>query len=330
MTDLVGTLLAIALVWLALYAASALVVSFAWPRIGDRIARVAAPAARARWLLVTSLAPAAGPTLFLVAVLLPGLTEALGGPIDHCRSHPDHPHLCLVHPAMSGSPGLAGLLLTTIALALLRVRPALERAARAVAAGARLRAMPSARLAPRLRKIESDRAFCFTVGLWRPAIRVSDGLWRRLTDAQRAVVLAHEFAHVRRREPLVRAVAAVASLGVGERARGEMLDALTRAGERTCDEAAARAVGDRVRVAETLLAVERVVGGRTEHAAPAFAGKALDERVHALLEPDAPDEEPAGRGAWLASALCILGMLLLAVPLHHALEHALELVHHLF
>ena len=42
----------------------------------------------------------------------------------------------------------------------------------------------------------------FTTGWWRPVIHVSTELERQLTQPQLAAVLAHEYAHVRRRDPL--------------------------------------------------------------------------------------------------------------------------------
>ncbi len=42
----------------------------------------------------------------------------------------------------------------------------------------------------------------FTTGWWRPVIYVSTALERELTQPQLAAVLAHEYAHVRRRDPL--------------------------------------------------------------------------------------------------------------------------------
>jgi hypothetical protein len=86
-------------------------------------------------------------------------------------------------------------------------------------------------------------------------------------------------------------------------------------------------VGDRLRVAETLLAVERLLAGAAAPAHPALlavAGSSLPERVRGLLAEPAVERPPrAARWATLgALALLALG----AEPLHHATEHLLEVL----
>ncbi len=63
---------------------------------------------------------------------------------------------------------------------------------------ARLAAVPTGSI----RLVDGLPMPAFTTGWWRPVIHVSTELERQLTQAQLASVLAHEYAHVRRRDPL--------------------------------------------------------------------------------------------------------------------------------
>ena len=60
---------------------------------------------------------------------------------------------------------------------------------------------------------------------------------------------------------------------------------------------------------------------------PAFAGSALEARVHALLGEPAPGTAIGrDRGVLLGATLLAGAPALLALPLHHVLEHGLELL----
>jgi Zn-dependent protease with chaperone function len=91
----------------------------------------------------------------------------------------------------------------------------------------------------------------FTFGLVRPCVYVSRAVWE---GPHREAVLAHEFAHAARRDPLTlfwaRAIRrSTLYLPLG----GRLFNELHLEAERACDEAGARAVGVR-RYAEALLA----------------------------------------------------------------------------
>lgn len=335
MSALVGTLAVLTLVWLALFALTSLAITSFWPALMPILAEGAAPAARARRFVALALVPWLVPTLVVSAILWPGFADLAGGHADHCLAHGPHLHLCLAHPRIALTPGLALALAGPGAWVLVWIGPRIAWGVRALRDGARLQSLPHEQIAPDVRRIESPRAFCFTAGMLAPTIHISDGLWRGLAPVERAVVLAHERAHARRRDPLTRLLAAIGSLGLGTRARHALLEALDRASERACDEIAAALVGDRLLVAETLLAVERLAGRAPARVKPAFGGTALQERVLALASRETGDlDERGDRGRQNAgadevglAALSLIGMSsvlwVIGLRLHHGLEHAL-------
>lgn len=328
MTALFGTAVLLVLVGLASFALVSVAVSLGW-RCVARWLEDAHPFDRARAALVAGAAPIVVSAAVVAACLLPGFVGALGGFGDHCLGHPEHLHVCLVHPRFVMSVGLAALAgLACLGLARLGA-PALRAWLQAMRRSQLLRLSPARVLAPDLREIESDRPFCFTSGFLRPTIWVSRALWRTLPEAQRAAALAHERAHVRRRDPLARAVVSLGTVGLWPSTRREILEQLFLASEQLCDEAAAAAVADRVLVAESLLAVERLCAGGLAHGllAPeaAFGGSALPERIARLLDP--PRGRPAHRAGWRIAGVLAGGALLLAsLRLHHLVEHALEVL----
>jgi hypothetical protein len=288
---------------------------------GRRASRT--PHQRAREAERHALAATAVPILALGGILLPGLL-ALVGAGDHCAGHAEHLHLCLAHPIRSLSPSLAAgaaLIALLAALAgLVRAWPTL----RAVAAWRRLASLRSAGVADTgFERAGSARPFSVVVGLWRPSIWISDPLWRGLGAPARAVVLAHERAHARRRDPLRRFVLALLTLPLGAETRAALLRSWTLAVEQVCDEAAAREVGDRLSVAEAIVAVERLVGDLPAPAA-SFGGGDAERRVHSLLAPVAPEEAPGFPLRWVGWIGGLALVLAATRALHHVTEHLLD------
>jgi hypothetical protein len=112
--------------------------------------------------------------------------------------------------------------------------------------------------------------------------------------------------------------------------RRALLAELALFSEQACDAEAARRVGDRLLVAEAILAVERLLAARApvEAAAlPAFGGSPVAERVRELLAPErTPPPAASTRGLAAFGALGVLTALALADPLHHATEHLIGLL----
>jgi Zn-dependent protease with chaperone function len=301
-----------------------------WPSLGGRVQR-AAPARRGRIALALAVAPTALPALVVLLTLLPGVAALVGLGTDHCTRHADHPHLCLVHPMAVGTPALlaaGAVVLAVLLVVATRQLRALHSAARSVA---RMRRAPGRPLEPGVREIASERPFSLTAGHWRPDVLVSTALTSALTPRQLEAVLAHERTHRRRRDPLRRTLAGLLSAPLPGPVRREVLATLDLAAEQVCDEEAARAVDDRLLVAEALLAVARL-GGSARSPAPApapvtgFANGPVEARVRVLLGPPRPVREPAVLG-W-AAAFVVLAWAC-ANGVHHTVEHLLQLALHL-
>ncbi len=322
---LAATLLLAALLFSVCLLVSSLGVALLWPGISRRI-RNAHPRTRTWAVLAASSAPLVVSAGVVVLCLLPGILPLLGIADDHCAAHPHHPHLCLVHPTAAMTPTLV---LTVMALAGPLAVAAMRRLATHLAAlrpVADLRRAESDMLAPGVRRIRSPRFFSMTVGLFRPIVIVSSRLTEQLDEAELEVVLAHEQAHVRRRDPLVRSIAALLSFAFPPTCRRKLLEELELATEQACDEEAANAVEDRLLVAETLLAVERLaleLAGAPPVVASRIEGGTLPARIRWLLAP--PVHTTNGR---LVSALAgaALVALIATGPIHHVAEHLLARV----
>jgi len=313
--------------WLSFAAATSLAVTLVW-RTRDRWLPGMHPRHRAGVALAAAAAPSVVPTLLVLACLEPGLAGLAGWHRDHCLSHADHLHLCVVHATAALHAPVATILVlagAAFGAVLGRGIRELVRTRRYVAA---LRCSAGPALGAGFRIVASAHPFSLATGLVRGEIWVSSALVAALSKEELDVVLMHERAHVERRDPLRRAAAAALSFPLGPRARRSVLSELALASEQACDEAAARSLGARLRVAEAILAAERLAGAAvrsTLAGLPAFGGSAVRRRIASLLE-----AEPAAPALLaplrIAFFLAVGALVLVADPLHHATEHWLHLL----
>lgn len=174
-------------------------------------------------------------------------------------------------------------------------------------------------------RLPSDRPLCFTVGLFRPAIYVTDRLLEALSARDQAVMLGHEQAHLRRRDPLLRPLLVLFYSFFLLPGASLLLRDWSRAAERACDAEAGRRVGSRAEVAGALVRVARLVQGYelSEPLLSSFAGELEDiqGRVGALLQPD----QAASGLPPLTTRLLLAGLSLgLLFPVSFWLRHAVE------
>ncbi len=299
--------------------------------VGARLARWE-PRARHRAIVVLAALPAAFAAVFLTAASLPSIVGLIAPALDHCPAHDDgHAHLCFVHPpGVSIHAGLLlflGLLVSYAALRSVFAASRVLRARRIVAALAQTGEQQSDL---GITLVESAQPVCITAGLLRPRVLLSRGLLDLLTAEERAVVIAHEHTHARRRDALsglcVRALGALHLPGVGHWLTRE----LEVAAEQACDEAAAPTLADRVSVASVILTVERAVQNASDWqlapVAVAFGACAVQRRVEALLG----DPPPARslRPIAFAIGVTLVSVFGVAHEIHHVTESVLSLIAH--
>lgn len=162
-----------------------------------------------------------------------------------------------------------------------------------------------------------------TVGWFRPRIIVDRSWWRGLGSFERQVVLAHEQAHLRRRDPLTLMVLRVLLAFAPAETGRALLSRWEDLSETLADRHAGHAVGDPLAVAEIL-----VRQYRSRHSLPAFVapfgGGRLECRVRALLaEPSgAIPLDPDLDGAALVGVSAVLVLVLAGAPYVHAAVEA--------
>ncbi|MFP4600458.1 MAG: M56 family metallopeptidase [Persicimonas sp.] len=258
----------------------------------DRLKTVAP---RPRFVLLGALVllPVATAVVAVAVAFAPSTLDALGLVRDHCAHHGGHAfHLCFVH----GHPPELSPLVLGGAIAMF-----IWLAAVWSDEFGRLRQVRdwSRRLGPLARfdaeidcwTLATDRPLAVTVGLVDPKVYVSGAMREFLSEPQLRAVVAHEEAHARRFDSLVKFLLGLCAPFHLPPVRERLVEELDLACEQACDEAAAEAVGDRLAVAEALLAVERAyasdgAGGSDEvpSSALSFGTGALDRRVRGMLD----------------------------------------------
>lgn len=313
---LAGTLLS-ALAWVLVVLVSPL----PWRRPARDPARDTM-AARA-WLY----APLWVPLVLVGAAFTPGVVGAVTAMGDHCVLHGGvhHHHLCLAHPPHAAGHPLTWLLplavlapaLTIVVLGARRVWLEWRLAATLVATS---RPSPLGR---DVRLVDSDRPLALTVGWRRPRILLSSGFVGRVSARTLDVVLAHERAHVARRDTWFALFDRFAASLLPRAVAGRLTERIVLGRELACDAIAAAEVGSDVTVARALTEVARL-----RMSVPAtgvsVASGALEARVVHLLRSGGPGR----RRSWLAAGVVMALAAAGAGPVHTALERIVSYLLH--
>ncbi len=329
MSDWLGTVQLAALVCSGAGLVTLAAGSLLYPLLRARIQRLA-PSLRARVISGVAAAPLALPAVLVFLCLLPSLLGVVASRADHCPHHPEHFHLCVSHrPAALPLPWAAASLLGALPVAgALWVGAAAASRARGLRRALQLGS--SATIGSDVHVVASTVPICVTAGVLQPRIFVSEAFAAELPASQLQVAVEHERAHARRRDGLRKLAAAALSGFYLPSVRRRLLADLSLACEQACDAAAARRVGDPVRVAEAIVGAARLLDARRElRGVCAFGGSTVPERVERLLGEDpAPDAPSKGGPAWLlaCSVVAAAALFALADPLHHGVEHFLAML----
>jgi beta-lactamase regulating signal transducer with metallopeptidase domain len=266
------------------------------------------------------------------ATAAPSLMAWFGWATDHCQSHSHHLHLCLVHSeprlwlVMAGAAWLAWLSVRWAYWAF-RVRTMTTELAALEALGS-----SEFHIGRQVVTVPGAPWICHAVGAWRSRIIVSASLRTCLDSDEFVAALAHERAHLERRDPLTRLLLSASGVfGLGWPFRA-FLEAYIIAAEEACDALAANAVSDPGLVARALVKVASLRPNALPRGAevPAFGEIHLERRVRVLL--DNSGSIAGARGHALRAGLVVCAALTLVIAgaspsIHHAVETALHLLH---
>lgn len=281
---------------------------------GPRLARRLAPALAARTLAATAVIAAVATAWGLVVLTAGGLGR-VGEVVAYTR--PDPTALAATDPVPRSLGVLAAALLTCGLVRLGRAACMRRRDVRALAA---LRTLPTA---GDLIVLDDDHADAYALPGRPGRIVVTSGMLRALPAAERAVLLAHERAHVAHRHHRYTA------LGEMVCALNPLLrpvrDQLAFAVERWADEDAAQAVADRPLAARSLARAALATTAR--RGGPAAALGYLRHQVTARVRALQGDSPETRRGAALLAAALVGVTALALADTTTALGRFLEILH---
>jgi hypothetical protein len=283
------------------------------------------PHRRFKAVLFTSASPLVVGTGVAAATLLPSLGGLLWVGLDHCPNHHvGHDHLCFVHvPGPLGPEGMFLLAAFVAVVGTFTIQRGLTllKASRSVK-----KLVTSTSDGTNVHIIEHDAPFAATVGITAPRVVLSRRLLEVLPPEHLEAVLAHEHAHVRRRDPLWKVVASTLTAPLPPKTRRALLKDLELAAEQSCDQEAAEELGDRLCVAQAILTMERHLAGITAPqcaVTTAFDNAPAVKRVERLL---APKKSPTPIRWDILLILFTAIALVSASSLHHAAESLLGIL----
>lgn len=295
MNSLLHTVMGLPLLWLATVLAASLVAALFYPLLRSITRRYIAET-RAFILLVYAVTAPVTATVMVILALQPQLGAALIQ--EHC-----HEGVCLPHAPLISAATLSGMVLIIssaivvlgfIGLVQLGVMRSQQRLHT-------LQMLSSATGPDQYRVVDSPGLLAWCGGLLRPQIYVSSGLLAILAPEQLRAVIAHEYAHVCRRDNLRTLILRIATAVWLPPVKKQLWNDFSASTEEACDRAAAaRQHPQAVITALSILAEKR--GQQPPGLSPAF--QALDplRRVAAL-------QWPQGK-----QGFALLGWLMVVLP----------------
>jgi Zn-dependent protease with chaperone function len=291
----------------------------------ERFSPTLSPRARTLRARLWLFAPLWVPPALLLATVLPGLVAAALGMADHCLAHGGHHHhLCLFHPPHIAARPLAWTLaaassLPVLALLMRGIKRAHDNAA---LSRALVRSGRRCDYGSDVRLLDDETPLALTTGVLHPKILLSRGLTEKLGSETLTIVLAHERAHLQRKDTAWALLDQIVAALLPAKVAGPLLDEISLAREQACDEQAALH-SSRPEVAAALTRVARL-GLRTPAFGLSVAATALERRVHYLLETEPRDPTSAVGPLLALTTLALAG----AGPVHDLVERVVAFLLH--
>jgi hypothetical protein len=282
-----------------------------------------APARRSATARAWLYAPIWIPIFVIGSTLAPGAIGALAQVGEACLTHGNagHHHLCTVHaPHAAGWIIAFGLLApATIVTLVTAVRTRQEwRLVKTLNALSR----PSS-FGPDVRLLDRPEPVAMTLGWRTPTILLSSGLVENIPAASVRVVIAHERAHVVRRDTWFSIFDRFAATLLPRHAAQALTGQILLAREQACDAAAARVGGGEEAVATALTDILKL-GAPVLHHENCASSEPLRSRIDHLLNP--PEEPRFGR--FTPAVALAIGMLVGAGPVHLVVERFVSVFLH--
>lgn len=305
------------LVWLLIWLVLSGLFALFYPLLRHRL-RAIHPGQGSLLLLYYWSGPA---VLSLISTILLFIAPLEGVAVsDHCHG------ACVDHVPLIHSPWLAGagLCLLAVMVAGLAVH-----FSRSLLRGIKMRRQLRLLATPDqgFQRVNTRVAAVFTLGWWRPEVYVSTALLSHCQDHDLSVILAHEKAHLLRRDNLSMLLVKVFTLMLPRRWQSDVLDDMHLLCEQACDFASARRHKP-VEVAETLVRIGRLLKAQCSHPVAwvsSFDGSDLELRVQALLA----ISQRKRLAGWQFGLLTLLTLTLIYCalnPLHHGVEWLIALL----
>ena len=293
--------------------------------LGRRWLNECPPLVRERLLLALLVCPVIAAVALVLGMSAPGFFFSASQAAQHCAADTgQHFTLCQWHAPQISLPdwlaagvfAASALVMVTIGIGALR----LFRAHRKMQFIRRMaRRQPDGHFT-----LPIQQPMAFAAGLFRGEAVISEGLSRSLTATELDIVLAHERAHIKRRDMLLTVVTnSLARLQLPWIGRA-LRNAWHLAVEQRCDQQVAQQTGNRLAVADCLLRVSRLrLSGATDPtdaAACHLLDGDLPARINALLH-----EPTSARMAPILSMgsvefMALTGLLLSGPQIHHWME----------
>lgn len=298
-----------------------------YPLVQQRMTKLS-PQLRSNLLLIWLASPAliAGALIFLS--FMPSLFSLFGFVPDHCSVHDGHLHFCFIHPPLAINNILLQLFLAVlVGIAAYFIGTSFFDLLRAHKFQQQLMMVSRPHDTLSFRVVDWNMPMALSAGIRRIRVFISSQLIENLSPTQLKVVIAHEEAHLRRKDPLRHFVAHVFSFAHIPWLRKALLTDFDLATEQTCDEVAATQVGERLMVADTILAVERLfMIQRAPSMMTSISGSNITARVESLLaQPPACKAISKSYMYFLTIAASVV-VFTIVDDIHHFTESILQLI----